>query len=149
MIFFSHKETQQELTRSGYFNSQCDFRIGSPRCQRPCSDFLSLFVFFVASPAKNHSDFGVRRLVAALAFSQGIFGNRRGEIFNNSFQFQVKSAGQTNLGPRAKRFEKKAVTSHRTPKVACVGDSQPAIARDLIVSKWHPSQLGLSGNQFR
>ena len=56
----------------------------------------------------SDSDFGVRRLVAALPFSHGIFGNLRGETVNIPFQFQVKSAGQTNVVPRAKLFEKES-----------------------------------------
>jgi hypothetical protein len=55
-----------------------------------------------SSPDTGDSDFGVRRLVAALPFSHGIFGNLRGKTVNIPFQFQVKSAGQTNVVPRAK-----------------------------------------------
>ena len=61
-----------------------------------------------ARPDTSDSDFGVRRLVAALPFSHGIFGNLRGETVNIPFQFQVKSAGQTNVVPRAKLFEKES-----------------------------------------
>ena len=50
------------------------------------------------------SDFGVRRLVAAMPYSPGIFGNRRGKTVNVPFQFQVMSAGQTNLVLKAKLF---------------------------------------------
>ena len=54
---------------------------------------------FRHGPDTSDSDFGVRRLVAALPFSHGIFGNLRGETVNIPFQFQVKSAGQTNVVP--------------------------------------------------
>ena len=46
-------------------------------------------------------NFGVRRLVAALAFQHRIFVNRRGKVARISFQFQVKSAEQTNVIPEA------------------------------------------------
>ena len=50
----------------------------------------------------------MRRLVAALPFQHGIFVNRRGKTANIPFQFQVKSAEQTNVVPRAKLLEKES-----------------------------------------
>ena len=41
-------------------------------------------------------------------FSHGIFGKLRGETVNIPVQFQMKSAGQTNVAPRAKLFEKQS-----------------------------------------
>ena len=52
--------------------------------------------------------FGVRRLVAALLFQHGIFVNRLGKTTNMPFQFQVKSAEQTNDVPGAKLPEKES-----------------------------------------
>jgi len=52
--------------------------------------------------------FGVRRLVSALPFPHGIFGKRRGKTVNIPLQFQVKSAGQTNVVPRAELLEKES-----------------------------------------
>ena len=54
------------------------------------------------------SFFGVRRLVAALPFQDGIFVNRRGKTANIPIQFQVKPAEQTNVVPKAKLLEKES-----------------------------------------
>ena len=74
----------------------------------------------------------MRRLVAALPFRHGIFVNQRGKTGNTPFRFQVKSAEQTNVVPRAKLPEKES------------GDESPHSKRRLFRDWW----LGLTWYQW-